>query len=65
MHSLGLDRNSLVIGLGGGVITDLGGFVASCYMRGIQNVHIPTTLMGMVDAAIGGKTAANLPQGKT
>jgi len=64
MHSFGLDRTSLVIGLGGGVITDLTGFVASCYMRGIANILIPTTLMGMIDAAIGGKTAVNLESGK-
>lgn len=64
MHALHLDRNSLVIGMGGGVITDLSGFVASCYMRGIKNVQIPTTLMAMVDASIGGKTAVNLPEGK-
>lgn len=64
MHAMGVDRRSLVIGLGGGVVTDLSGFVASCYMRGIAAVHIPTTLMGMVDAAIGGKTAVNLPTGK-
>lgn len=64
MHTFGLDRTSLVIGLGGGVITDLSGFVASCYMRGIANISIPTTLMGMIDAAIGGKTAVNLQSGK-
>ncbi|MCE5318648.1 MAG: 3-dehydroquinate synthase, partial [Parachlamydia sp.] len=64
MHAVGIDRKSLVIGLGGGVVTDLAGFVASCYMRGIAAVNIPTTLMGMVDAAIGGKTAVNLPTGK-
>lgn len=64
MHALGVDRKSLLISLGGGVISDLAGFVASCYMRGTDVIHIPTTLMGMVDAAIGGKTAVNLPQGK-
>ena len=53
-----------VIGLGGGVITDLAGYVAGCYMRGIDVIHIPTSLLGMVDAAIGGKSAVNLPQGK-
>ena len=54
------DRNSLLICLGGGMITDLGGFVAALFMRGIPFIHIPTSLMGMVDAAIGGKTAVNL-----
>ena len=50
------DRRALMVNLGGGVVTDLGGFAASCYKRGISFVNIPTTLMGMVDAAIGGKT---------
>ena len=64
MHREGLDRKSVVVGLGGGVTTDLAGFVASCYMRGIDAVHIPTTLLAMVDAAIGGKTGVNLQKGK-
>ncbi len=64
MHRLRVDRQALVIGLGGGVITDLAGFVAACYMRGLDVVHIPTTLMGMVDAAIGGKTSVNMESGK-
>ena len=53
------DRNSCLISLGGGMIMDLGGFVASIYKRGIQNINVPTTLLSMVDAAIGGKTAVN------
>lgn len=61
MADFGADRHSLVIALGGGMITDLAGFVAACYMRGIDHIAIPTTLLGMVDAAIGGKTAVNLP----
>lgn len=57
-------RHDLVIGVGGGVVTDLAGFVASTYNRGMPVVHVPTTLLGMVDAAIGGKTGVNLPSGK-
>jgi 3-dehydroquinate synthase len=56
----GASRKSLLINLGGGVVTDLGGFVASTYKRGIPFVHVPTTLLGMTDAAIGGKTGVNL-----
>jgi 3-dehydroquinate synthase len=55
----GADRHSLLLNLGGGVVTDLGGFVASIYMRGIRFINIPTSLLGMVDAAIGGKTGIN------
>ena len=54
------DRNSLLINLGGGVITDMGGFIASTYKRGIDFVNIPTTLLSMVDASIGSKTGINL-----
>lgn len=56
----GGDRKSLMINLGGGVVTDLGGFVASTYRRGIDYINIPTTLLSMVDAAIGGKTGIDL-----
>ncbi|WP_029036182.1 3-dehydroquinate synthase [Salinimicrobium xinjiangense] len=54
------DRKSLLINLGGGVVTDLGGFVASAFKRGISFVHFPTTLLSMVDAAVGGKNGVNL-----
>tara|TARA_R110002126_G_scaffold291189_1_gene450814 strand:- start:6080 stop:7138 length:1059 start_codon:yes stop_codon:yes gene_type:complete len=57
---LGGDRKSVLITLGGGVITDLGGFVASCFKRGIDFVNIPTTLLSMVDASVGGKTGVDL-----
>lgn len=60
MTELNADRNSLLITLGGGVITDLGGFVASTYKRGIDFVNIPTTLLSMVDASVGGKTGIDL-----
>jgi 3-dehydroquinate synthase len=60
LHNRGAGRSSLLICLGGGVVTDLGGFVASGFNRGIEVAHIPTTLIGMVDAAVGGKTAVNL-----
>jgi len=56
----GADRKSLLINLGGGVITDIGGFAASCFRRGIEFLHIPTTLLAMVDAAIGGKNGVDL-----
>ena len=56
----GGDRKSLLITLGGGVITDLGGFVASCFKRGIDFINIPTTLLSMVDASVGGKTGVDL-----
>jgi 3-dehydroquinate synthase len=60
----GLDRKSTVIALGGGVIGDLSGFAASTYMRGIAWVGVPTTLLSMVDASLGGKTGFDLPEGK-
>ena len=56
----GADRKSLLLNLGGGVVTDLGGFVASTYQRGISFVNIPTTLLSMVDASVGGKTGVDL-----
>jgi 3-dehydroquinate synthase len=61
---LGLDRGSVVVALGGGMVGDLAGFAASTYLRGIDFVQIPTTVLAMVDASIGGKVAVNLPQGK-
>jgi 3-dehydroquinate synthase len=57
-------RTDAVIGFGGGAVTDLAGFVAATWLRGIRLVQVPTTLLGMVDAAIGGKTGIDLPQGK-
>jgi 3-dehydroquinate synthase len=61
---IGLTRSDTVVGLGGGAVTDLAGFVAATWMRGIRVVHAPTTLLGMVDAAIGGKTGINTDAGK-
>lgn len=60
LNELGADRKSLIINLGGGVITDLGGFIAATYKRGIDFINVPTTLLGMVDAAIGGKNGVDL-----
>ena len=61
---VGLDRHSLIVAMGGGVTTDLAGFLAATYMRGISYVSVPTSLLGMVDAAIGGKTGIDLKEGK-
>ena len=60
----GLTRADQVVAVGGGVVTDTAGFAAAVYHRGVAVVHVPTTLLGMVDAAIGGKTGVNLPEGK-
>jgi 3-dehydroquinate synthase len=60
----GLDRHAIVVALGGGVVGDLAGFMAATYLRGIRLVQVPTTLLAMVDSAVGGKTGINLPQGK-
>ena len=61
---MGLTRHDVVIGVGGGMVTDVAGFAAASYHRGVPVVHVSTTLLGMVDAAIGGKTGVNLPEGK-
>jgi len=60
----GFTRADAIVAVGGGVVTDVGGFVASVYHRGIRFVSVSTTLLGQVDAAIGGKTGVNLPEGK-
>ena len=59
MLSLSIDRNTLIINWGGGSISDTGGYIAGCYKRGIRYINIPTTLLAMIDAAIGGKTGIN------
>lgn len=61
---MGITRNDLIIGVGGGMVTDIAGFAASTWHRGTPVVHVATSLLAMVDAAIGGKTGVNLPQGK-
>jgi 3-dehydroquinate synthase len=60
LTELGADRKTLVINLGGGVVTDLGGFVSSTFKRGIDFIHVPTTLLSMVDASVGGKNGVDL-----
>ena len=64
MIGAGLDRQSFVIGLGGGAVGDLSGFVAAIFQRGVPHVHVPTTLLAMVDSSIGGKTGVNTSAGK-
>ncbi len=64
MVDAGADRQALVIAFGGGVVNDMGGFLAAIFMRGIPVIQIPTTLLAQVDAAVGGKTGANLVNGK-
>jgi shikimate kinase/3-dehydroquinate synthase len=62
--SSGLDRQGTIVALGGGVVGDVAGFVAATYMRGIAFVQVPTSLLAMVDASVGGKTGVDLPEGK-
>ena len=64
MAGSGIGRNDVIVGAGGGAATDVAGFLASTYLRGVPWVALPTSLLGMVDAAIGGKTAIDLAQGK-
>ncbi len=64
MIEKGGDRSSLVIGFGGGIVTDLAGFLSAIFMRGVPFISIPTTLLAQVDAGVGGKTGANLKSGK-
>jgi len=64
MIAAGLDRQSFVIGLGGGMVGDISGFVAAIYHRGIPHVQVPTTLLAMVDSSVGGKTGVNTRDGK-
>lgn len=64
LAALGATRDAAVIALGGGVVGDLAGFAAACWMRGIDVVQVPTTLLAMVDSSVGGKTAVDLPAGK-
>jgi 3-dehydroquinate synthase len=64
LGKVGLDRTGTVVGFGGGAVTDLAGFVAANWLRGVRVVHVPTTLLGMVDAAVGGKTGINTDAGK-
>ena len=64
LAAAGVGRSDAIVGVGGGAVTDLAGFVAATWLRGVRVVLVPTTLLGMVDAAVGGKTAINTPDGK-
>lgn len=64
LSALGATRDATILALGGGVVGDLAGFAAACWMRGIDFVQMPTTLLAMVDSSVGGKTGVNLPVGK-
>ncbi len=64
LGNVGITRSDAVVGVGGGATTDLAGFVAATWLRGVRVVHVPTTLLGMVDAAVGGKAAINTAEGK-
>jgi len=64
MSGSGMDRESVVLALGGGVVGDLAGLAASVYLRGVRLVQFPTTLLSMVDSSVGGKTGINIPEGK-
>ena len=58
------NRDTTVLALGGGVVGDIAGFAAACYMRGVSFIQVPTTLLAQVDSSVGGKTGVNHPQGK-
>ena len=64
LAAAGVGRTDAIVGVGGGAVTDLAGFVAATWLRGVRVVLVPTTLLGMTDAAIGGKTAINTADGK-
>lgn len=64
LAALGANRDATLVALGGGVVGDLTGFAAACWMRGVRFVQLPTTLLAMVDSSVGGKTAVDLPEGK-
>ncbi len=64
LAALGASRDATLVALGGGVVGDMTGFAAACWMRGVRFVQLPTTLLAMVDSSVGGKTAVDLPEGK-